>query len=206
MTRCLQDSMRNILMCVTIFDPFASNLGIDEIWNRLDHPWIFIVPLRFFLYVESLLPNPIWCLLSYPDCIHIVIQQTQTAKSEVLHTTLPRRPLTLLQNPKSTEVSWKQGALPIGIPHSDIHIYALSATTSVWTYVTSTVATHQGPNSILRPNSARFVNTLTILCHAVSTRMLEQEALRLTIGGLICRGHHVQPNPQYSICPALRVS
>jgi hypothetical protein len=32
-----------------------------------------------------------------------VIQQTRTAESEVLHTTLPNWPLTLLQNPKTTE-------------------------------------------------------------------------------------------------------
>jgi hypothetical protein len=57
MMRWLQDSMRNILMWVTIYDPFASNLGIDENWNRLDYPWIIIVPLPFFLYVESLLSH-----------------------------------------------------------------------------------------------------------------------------------------------------
>jgi len=173
---CLQDSMRNILMWVTIYDPFASNLGSDENWNRLDCPWIFIIPLPFFLYVESLLSNPKFSLFSDRGCIHIVIQQTQTAESEVLHTTLPSRPLPLLQNPTTTEVSWTSGVLPTGIPHSEIHIYPLSATNSVWTYLTSTVATHQGPDSILCPNSARFFNTPTILCHTVTTQMLKLEA------------------------------
>jgi len=49
MIQCLQDSMRNILMWVTIYDPFANNLDIDENWNPLDYPWIFIVPLPFHL-------------------------------------------------------------------------------------------------------------------------------------------------------------
>ena len=176
MMRRLQDSMCNILMRVTFYDQFAGNLGIDENWNRLDYPGTFIVPLPFFLYVESLLSNPKFSLFSYTDCLHIVIQPTRTAESQVLHTTLPSRPLTLLQNPKTTEVSWKWGVLMTGIPHSEIHIYPLSATNSVWTHVTSTVATHHGPNSILHPNSARFFNTWTILCHAVTTRMLELEA------------------------------
>jgi len=51
----LQDIMHNILMWVTIYDPFTSNLGIDDNWNRLDYPWIFIVPSPFILYLESLL-------------------------------------------------------------------------------------------------------------------------------------------------------
>jgi len=103
----LQDSMRNILMWVTIYDQFASNPGIDKNWNRLDYPWTFIVHLPFFLYVLSLLSNPKFSLFSYTDCIYIVIQLTQTAESQVLHTTLPSGPLTLLENPKTTEVSWK---------------------------------------------------------------------------------------------------
>jgi len=53
MMRRLQHSMRNILMWVTIYNAFASNLGIDKNWNQLDYTWIFIVPLPFFLYVES---------------------------------------------------------------------------------------------------------------------------------------------------------
>jgi len=81
MMRRLQDSMRNILMWVTIYDPFASNLGIEENWNWLDYPWTFPVPLPFFLYVESLLSNPKFSLFSYTDCIHIVIQLTWTAES-----------------------------------------------------------------------------------------------------------------------------
>ena len=52
---CLQDIMHNILMWVTIYDPVTSNLGINDNWNRLDYPRIFIVPLPFFLYGESLL-------------------------------------------------------------------------------------------------------------------------------------------------------
>ena len=99
----LKDIMRNILMWVTIYDPFASNLGIDNNWNQLDYPWIFIVPLPFFLYVESLLCKPKSSVFSYTDWIRIVIQQTQTAESEVLHTTLPNQQLTLLQNPQTTE-------------------------------------------------------------------------------------------------------
>jgi len=99
----LQYIKRNILMWVTINDPFASNLGIDNSWNRLDYPWIFIVCLPFFLYVESRLCNPKSSVFTYTYCIHNVIPQTWTAESEVLHTTLRNRPLTLLQNPITTE-------------------------------------------------------------------------------------------------------
>jgi len=70
--QCLHDSMRNILMWVTIYDPFATNLGIDENWNRLDYPLVFIVPLPSFLYVDSLLFKPKFTVLSYTVCIHIV--------------------------------------------------------------------------------------------------------------------------------------
>jgi len=103
MMRCLQDSMSNILMWVTIYDPFASNLGIDNNWNRLDYPWVFTVPLPFFLYVESLLCKPKFSILSYADCIHIVIPQTWNAESEDLHPILCHQPLTLLQYSKTTE-------------------------------------------------------------------------------------------------------
>jgi hypothetical protein len=34
----LQDIMHNILMSVTINDPFARNLGIDDNWNPVDYP------------------------------------------------------------------------------------------------------------------------------------------------------------------------
>jgi len=99
----LQDIMRNILMWVTINDPFASNLGIDDKWNWLYYPWIIIVPLPFWAYVESHLCHPKSSVFTNSYCIHIVIQQTRTAESEVLQTTLPNRQLTLLQNPKTTE-------------------------------------------------------------------------------------------------------
>jgi len=58
-------------MKVTIYDPFAINLGIDDNWNQLDYPWVIIVPLPFFLYVESLLCIPIFSILSYTDYINI---------------------------------------------------------------------------------------------------------------------------------------
>jgi len=72
MMQCLHDSMRNILMLVTIYDPFASNLGIEGNWNWLDYPWVFILPLLLFLYAESLHCNPKFFVLSYTDCVHIV--------------------------------------------------------------------------------------------------------------------------------------
>jgi len=103
MMRCVQDIMRNILLSVAIYDPLASNLGIDDNWNQLDYPWIFIIPLPFFLDVESLLCKLQSSVFSYTDCIHIVILQTGSAESEDLHTTLPNRLLTLLQNPKTTQ-------------------------------------------------------------------------------------------------------
>jgi hypothetical protein len=175
MMQCLQDSMRNILMSVTIYDPFASNVGIDENWNRLHYPWIFIVPLSSFLQVESPLSNLKFSQFAYRDCIHIVIQQARTAERAVLPTTVPSWPLTLRLNPNTTEVSWKSSVLPTGIPHSEIHIYPLTATNSVWIHFTSTVATHQDPNSILCSESERCINTPTILCFAVTAQMLELE-------------------------------
>jgi hypothetical protein len=59
-------------MWVTIYDPFTSNLGIDDNCNQLDYPWLFIVPSLFFHYNESLLCNHKFSILSYTDCIHIV--------------------------------------------------------------------------------------------------------------------------------------
>jgi len=103
MMPCSQDIKHNILMWVTIYDPFASSLGIDNNWNLLNYLWIFIVPLPFYLYVEFRLCNPKSSIFSYTDCINNVIQQTRTPESEVLHTTLPNQPLTLLQNPETTE-------------------------------------------------------------------------------------------------------
>jgi len=88
---------------VTIYDPFASNLGIDDRQNWLDYLWIFIVPVLFLLYIESCLWNPIFSVFTYNDCTHIVIQQTRTAESEFLPMTLSNRLLTFLQNPQTTE-------------------------------------------------------------------------------------------------------
>jgi len=99
----LHDIIRNILMSVTIHDPFVRNLDIDDNLNRFLHPWIFIVPLPFFRYIESRLCNPKSSLFTYTYGIHNVIQQTWTAQGEVLHMRLPNRLLTLLQNPKTTE-------------------------------------------------------------------------------------------------------
>ena len=103
MMRYLQDNMRNIWMWVTINDPFTSNLGIDDYWNWFDYTWVFIVPLPFLHYGQSLPCKSKFSVLPYTDGIHIVIQQTQTGESEVLHLILPAQPLTLLQNPNTTE-------------------------------------------------------------------------------------------------------
>jgi hypothetical protein len=99
----LQDSISNIWMWETIYNPFASNLGIDNNCNWLDNPWIFIVHAPVFHWVESCLCNPKSSMITYTYCIHIVIQQNRTAESEVLHMILPNRPPTLVQNPKTTE-------------------------------------------------------------------------------------------------------
>ena len=54
-----------------IYDPFVSNLGIDDNWNPLDYPSVLIVPLPFVL-VESLLCKPEFSVLCYTDYTHIV--------------------------------------------------------------------------------------------------------------------------------------
>ena len=64
-------------MWVTIYDPFASNLVIDNNWNRFDYPWILIIPLPIFLYVKSHICKPRSSVFSYTDCIQIVIQHTR---------------------------------------------------------------------------------------------------------------------------------
>jgi len=73
MMRCIQAIMGNILMWVTIYNQFANKLGSDNSWNWLNFRRIFIVPLPFFLYVESLLCKPTFSLFPYTDCIHILI-------------------------------------------------------------------------------------------------------------------------------------
>jgi len=86
-------------MWVTIYDPFTCNLNIDGNWNRLDYPRMVVLSSPFFLCVESRLGKSKCSLLTCTDCIHIVIHQTWTAESEVLHTILPSRLLNWLQNP-----------------------------------------------------------------------------------------------------------
>jgi len=73
MMRCLRDIVHNILMWGTIYDPFPSKLGIEENWSQLDYPSIYILPLQFCLYVESLLSKPKLSLVSYTDCIHNIV-------------------------------------------------------------------------------------------------------------------------------------
>jgi hypothetical protein len=90
-------------MWVTIDDSFTRNLSIAENWNQWDYPWIFIVPLPFIRYFQPLLCKHKFFLFSYTDWILIVIKQTWTAESDVLHTILPNQPLSLQQNPKPTE-------------------------------------------------------------------------------------------------------
>jgi len=73
MMRYLHDIMCDISMSLTIHDPFASDLSIDDICNRSDYPWVLIVPLLFLLCVEYLLGKPKFSVLSNTDCILIVI-------------------------------------------------------------------------------------------------------------------------------------
>jgi hypothetical protein len=172
----LQDNMRNILLWVTINDPFASNLRIDDNWNPFDYPWIYMVPILFFLYIESRLCNPKSSVFTYTYHIPIVIQQTRTAESEVLHTTLPNWLLTLLQNCKTTESHDNRLCFQLVYRIQKIHIVPVLASNSGWTHVTSNPATHQGPNSILRPSSAGILNTPTLLGNTVTTHMIKLEA------------------------------
>jgi len=127
----LQDIICRITMWVIIYDPFASNLGIDNNWNQLGYPWIFIVPLPFSLYVESFLCNPKFAVCSYTDCITIEIQLTRNAVNEVLYTTSPNWSLTFLQIPN------QQNIMRIGCPldwytaFSDSYLYTISNTLSL---------------------------------------------------------------------------
>jgi len=134
-----------------------------------------------YLYRSFCMSNPSLVNQNSPSSLALTayilwLQQTRTAESDILHPILPIGPLTLLQTPKTTENYQKSGVFSTGIPHSEIHIYPLSATNWVWTNIPSNVATHKTPNSILRPNPERFFNSLTILCHAVTSHMLELEA------------------------------
>jgi len=133
-------------------------------------------------------------------------QQTQTAASEVLLAIFPNRPLNSLQYPETTEYhDYWVIIRPVYRIRRFIFIH-YQATNSVWTHVTSTVATHQSPNSILHSSSARFSNTLAILCHAITAHTLELEAQWTSFSGVIFRGDCDQPISQYPICPALRAS
>ena len=194
-----QDIIRYILMWVTIYDPFTSNLGIVDNWKPLDYPWIFIVPLPFFLYNESHLCNPKSSVFTYTYSLYIVIQQPRTAESEVPHTTLLNRPLTLLQKPITTAHHEHRVSLRlVYCIRRFIFIYYQQQTQfePIWT---SSVATHEGPNSILCSSPASIFNTPTILCHTVTTQMFELEAWRTTFGGVICRGDHDQLISQFPI-------
>jgi len=136
-----------------------------------------------------------------------MIQQAQTSEREVLHTTLPCRQLTMMPDTNTSEVLPKCSVPATGRQYLDIHIYSQSAKKLVWSHVTSTVATRQGSNCVLRPNSARFFNTPTILGYMVTTQMQELQASRpLSISRY--HDHKLTLSKactKYSIHPALAV-
>jgi len=104
------------------------------------------------------------------------MQQSRTAESEVQYNTLPCRPLTLLQNSQTTDYDENRVSIrPVYHIQRFIFIHYQQRTQDE-PMLTVTVATHQGPNSIIRPGPARFINTPTFLCHTVTTQMLELEA------------------------------
>jgi hypothetical protein len=173
MMRCLQDIMCNNLMWVTMCDQFASSLGIQDNQKRLDYPWIFIILLSFFFCVESLLCYLRFSVFSYTSCKHILIQQTRTAESEVLQTSLRSLPLTLLQNPKTAEFHENRASIRLVCRIRRFIFILYLQQTQYEPMLTVTVASHQRPNSFLRPSPARFINTPTKLWHSVTTHMLE---------------------------------
>jgi len=58
MMQLLQDMIHSMLMCVMRYDPFASNLDIDENRNWLDYPKIFNKPYSSFTVLNLSLFNP----------------------------------------------------------------------------------------------------------------------------------------------------
>jgi len=52
------DNMHNILLWVTMYDPFASNLSIEKNWNQLNYPWIFILPYNSNTMLNLPFVNP----------------------------------------------------------------------------------------------------------------------------------------------------
>jgi len=82
----------------------------------------------------------------------------------------------MLQNPKTTECHENRMSIRLVYSIRRFVFIHYQQQTECDPMLTVTVATHQGPNSILRPSSAGFITTLTILCDAVTTHMLELEA------------------------------
>ena len=183
---CIQDIIRNILRWVTIHDPLDSNLGIDENCNQLDYRWIFIVPLPFFLYVESLLVNPYSPSFLTLTAYVLWIQQTWTAESEVLHATLPNGALTLLQNRITTEGHENKVFMPL--------VYR------IWRFIFNHYQQlsfnpynfrcwHSGSSQLYPPSKFRKILQYTgNSVHTVTAHILELEAEWTTFSGVICRG------------------
>jgi hypothetical protein len=179
-----------------MYDQFVSDIGIDENLNWLECPLEFIVPLPLFLDVKSLLCNPKFAILSYTDCIHIVTSPDSDYWKWCSAHDNSYSTVNFAAEFYYNKVLLKLGVHPTGIPHSEIHIYPLLATNAFWIHVTSMVATHQDPNSILRSSPARFFHTLTILCHMVTSHMHELEAYRTTFSWVSV----------FHICPAQTIS
>ena len=74
-------------MCIVIYDPLESHLGIDKNWNRLDYPQI--IACHSFSKLNISLVNRILSLLHRLQFYCKAIQETQTVESDIRPTKLP---------------------------------------------------------------------------------------------------------------------
>jgi len=144
-------------------------------------------------------------IFSNNNCIHIVIEQTRSSESKVLHTRLPNEPLTFLHNPKTTE------------SHENRVFFRLVYRRWRFTFI------HYQQQTQFEPMKLQLLR-LTKVPTLSPAQVLQQSSTHRQFGGMqsphICSNQRpnalppaesyagaimINPHPSFS-CPVLRVS
>jgi len=183
---CLLDILHDMLMRVTMYDPFPSNLGIRMNSNWLDYTSILIIRCHLFpiLNLSFVDPNS----SAYTHCNkywQLSWDRTLTVKFFTRYC-LINRPL-LCRIPKY------QNFLQIEYPsywHAAFGESYLSTISNNLCLNPCNFNCWHSPRSQLYPSKfCRFVITLTILCHTVTCLIPGKEAEWTTFNEVICWGN-----------------
>jgi len=127
-------------MWVNLYNPFVSNLGIDQCLNHIDCPSTIQCSVPFFVYRGiSSLCTKFSSSSIYRDIVvqHILqIWPRWMHEREVMLMTLSYWPLSLVQHSNTIEYLETTCVLLVDIPHTVIHLSPWSIRNSVWTLAT----------------------------------------------------------------------